>query len=107
MSGAGLLLLRGGGCLWGVPDEEVERLEGERDRVTLRLRRGSLIAEAVLGVARAVRIHPAGASLRRFWPEPCGGLAVHDGRPLVVVDVARPPRALRDTEGEVGNEHAH
>jgi hypothetical protein len=83
-----------------VPDSEVERLERGRDRVTVRLRRGVLVAEAVLGVARAVRIHPAGTALRRFWPEPCGGLAVHDGRPLVVVDVAHPPRALRETEGE-------
>lgn len=106
MNRAELVLLRSDGCLWGVPDAEVERLEGERDRVTVRLRRGVLVAEAVLGVAREVDVHPAGAALRRFWPESCGGLAVHDGRPLVVVDVARPPRALRETEGEWRDEHA-
>ncbi len=100
MTCAELLLLRGDGCLWGVPDGEVERLERDRNRVTVRLRRGALVAEAVLGVARAVRIHPVGATLRRFWPESCGGLAVHDGRPLIVVDVAHPPRALREMEGE-------
>jgi len=48
----------------------------------------------VLGVATGLRLLPAGAVLRRFWPEAACGLGVHGALPLVLIDPLSPPRSL-------------
>jgi hypothetical protein len=98
----GFLLMRRAGGLWGIANGSVEGLA--RDGAGYRIAAGgeSLAADEILGVVPDLRVVPAAPSLRRFWPEPSAGLAVHGGVPLVVVDPRRPPAALRC--GESGSD---
>jgi hypothetical protein len=94
MSG-GFLLLRRDGATWALPHPAVRGLARCGGGFEVRLDGGTLAADELLGVAAELLCHPAGAVLRRFWPEAAHGLAVHGGRPLVLIDPAAPPRALR------------
>ncbi len=100
MSDADLLLLRRGGGLWGIATGEVRRLVELGTAVRIELRHGALLADEILGVAPHLSVRPARGVLRRFWPEPCEGVAVHGDSPLVVVDGHHPPSTLRMVEGE-------
>ncbi len=107
MTEADLLLLRRGGGLWGVATAEVRRLVDHGDGVRVELGDGALLADEVLGVAPRLAVRPPGAVLRRFWPEPCDGIAVHRGSPVVVVDGRRPPNGLAAAEGEASHGKQH
>jgi hypothetical protein len=105
-----LLVERQGG-LWGIANGAVLGVAGAAPGYRIRLGRTQggetpedLAADAVLGVVEDLRVSPAGPSIARFWPQPVLGLAVHGGRPLVVIDPGRPPRVLvweRSLESEV------
>lgn len=55
---------------------------------------GDLTAHRVLAMVPDLEVTPVPGSLLRFWPEAASGLAVYDGRPLVVIDPQRPPQPL-------------
>lgn len=101
------LVIERHGQLWAVPGAAVERLARGDGRVTVRLaadaRRGGgsggdpggeLTADRLLAVAGDLAVVPAPAALGRFWNERAVGLALFERRPVVVIDPARPPRAL-------------
>jgi hypothetical protein len=56
-----------------------------------------LAAEEVLGVAD-LEVWPPPSTLTRFWSEAFGGIAVHGGAPIVILDPQAPPEFLL-TEG--------
>ncbi len=92
------LVLRRAGATWALPHPAVRGLSrhaGDGGGFLVRLADGALAADELIGVAAELRCHPAGAVLRRFWPEAARGLAVHGGLPLVLIDPAAPPAALR------------
>ena len=96
---SGYLLVRRNGVLWGISNGSVERLS--RDGACYRLAVGGadLGVDEVVGVVPELAVWPVSAAVRRFWPDVAGGLAVHAEAPLLIVDPAQPPRALR-LEGE-------
>jgi hypothetical protein len=112
MSGAGAaaapagthLVIERHGQLWAVPGAAVERLVRGDGRVTVRLRTvrpgGELAADRLLAVAGTLAVSAAPAALGRFWSEPTAGLALWERRPVVVIDPARPPRALAAGGGD-------
>lgn len=129
--GSAFLVLRRGGAHWALPWQEVRGVarhgtggggggagsagagggsgdpdgSAEKGAVAggfeVRVAAGCLAADEVLGVVPEMRLHPAGAALRRFWPEAVRGLAVHGRAPVVLIDPQAPPRQLL-TEGPGG-----
>ncbi len=99
----GWLLLRRAGGVWGVPAVAVGGLGREGAGYRVEVGGGALAADDVLGVVDRLELRPLGAVVRAFWPEAAGDLAVHGCQPLVVVDPARPPAALRRGGGEAGD----
>ena len=94
-AGAGFLVLRRGGATWALAHPDVRGLARRaRGGYEVTVAAGTLTADEVVGVATDLRLHPAGAVLRRFWPEAARGLAVHGATPLVLIDAAAPPAAL-------------
>jgi hypothetical protein len=93
--GGGFLVLRRDGATWAVAQPEVQGLRRRGGAFEVRVAAGALIADEVLGVATALRLLPAGAVLRRFWPEAARGLGVHGALPLVLIDPSSPPGSLR------------
>ncbi|MFL6203513.1 MAG: hypothetical protein ACJ76J_30465 [Thermoanaerobaculia bacterium] len=99
----GYLLLRRGGVLWGIDNAAVTGLT--RQGGAFRIAMGGeppLSADEVLCVVDGLRVLPAAAALRRFWPGAAAGvtgLAVHGEQPLVVVDPRQPPAMLRLDDG--------
>ncbi len=105
---AGYLVIERDGRLWAVAGSSVRRLarfgeEGVDDGGTERARDGSLhltvaggdlTAHRVLAMVPDLEVTPVPGSLLRFWPEAATGLAVYDGRPLVVIDPQHPPAQL-------------
>lgn len=102
-----LLLLRRDGGVWGVDNRRVSQVERGTHgyRVELRCAEDTLClaADEVLGVVRDLPVVTGARPVRRFWPQPFAGLAVHGGTPLVVVDPERPPAMLLMTEGETSD----
>lgn len=105
------LVIERDGQLWAVPGAAVARLARGDGRVTVRLAEGfgaggatggeaggELVADRLLALAGALAVVPAPAALGRFWDEPAVGLALFARRPVVVIDPARPPRALAPGE---------
>lgn len=96
----GFLLLRRGGGLWGIANAAVDGLarQGKDYRIAIAGSAGSggreLMADEILGVVEELRVWPLAPAVRRFWPEPAAGLAVHGREPVVVVDPGRLPAAL-------------
>jgi hypothetical protein len=101
------LVIERDGQLWAVPGAAVARLARGDGRVTVRLAEGfgadggpegeaggELVADRLLALAGALAVVPAPAALGRFWDQPAVGLAIFARRPVVVIDPARPPRAL-------------
>lgn len=98
--GGGFLVLRRGPVLWGIANALVSRLTQRGGRFHVAAGAGELAADEVLGVAGDLAVQPVGRAVARFWPEAAVGFAVFAGRPVVVIDPARPPQALRLSEGE-------
>ena len=110
------LVIERDGQLWAVPGAAVARLARGDGRVTVRLAAGvgaeggtggeaggELVADRLLALAGALAVVPAPAALGRFWDEPAVGLAIFARRPVVVIDPARPPRALAPGEAVVSD----
>lgn len=102
------LVIERHGQLWAVPGAAVERLARGQGRVTVRLAATGgaggeagceLAADRLLAVAGELAVVAAPAALGRYWDEPAVGLAMFARRPVVVIDPARPPRALAPGEG--------
>jgi hypothetical protein len=104
MSGAGYLLFRRDGGLFGVASAAVRGLSrrGLDYRVEIADAGNSLLADEVLGV-ETLDVRPLGRLVSRYWPETAGGWAIHAGAPVVVVDPLRPPLvfAAKLAEGEI------
>lgn len=93
----GHLVVERGGQLWGVAGHAVRRLRrraGDGGTLHIQVSGGELSAERVLAMVPNLKVTPTPGSLTRFWPEAARGLAVYGGRPLVIIDPARPPRLL-------------
>ena len=95
-----LVLLRRGGTAWGLAHGSVRAFTPRDTSVAVSLEGNTLLVDRVLGVARQVRVRPAGQILRHFWGHPCLGTAVVAGTPLIVVDPAAPPEELLANKGE-------
>jgi hypothetical protein len=98
----GYLLLRREGGLFGVASADVLGLSRRGGTYRVEVAERGLFADEVVGVVENLDVRPLGLLVRRYWPESSGGgavgWAIHGGKPVVVVDARRPPRAL--TEGE-------
>lgn len=109
------LVIERHGQLWAVPGAAVARLARGDGRVTVWLAAGAgtaggpgggtgdeaggeLVADRLLALAGDLAVVPAPAALGRFWDVPAVGLALFAHRPVVVIDPARPPRALAPGE---------
>ena len=107
----GYLVLERDGRLWAVAGTSVRRLarlaEAEAHgapgggaarrqdgAMRLTVAGGDLTEHRVLAMVPDLEVTPVPGSLLRFWPESASGLAVYDGRPLVVIDPQRPPAPL-------------
>jgi hypothetical protein len=98
----GFLVLRRGPVLWGIANIAVSRLSQHAGRYRVAAGACALAADEVLGVAGELAVRPVGRAVARFWPEAAVGFALYAGRPVVVIDPARPPQALCLGEGETG-----
>jgi hypothetical protein len=94
------LLLRRGGATWAVAQPEVRSLRRRGGAFEIAVAGGVLTADEVLEVATELRLLPAGAVLRRFWPEASRGLGVRGLLPLVLIDPSSPPSSLLARQGE-------
>lgn len=91
----GYLLVRRGGVLWGVSNGAVEGLSRQGACYRLAVGGAELGVDEVVGVVPDLAVWPVTGAMRRFWPDTAGGLAVYSEVPLVIVDPAQPPSALR------------
>jgi hypothetical protein len=89
------LLLLHGGSVWALPRASVRTLQRDGRNVRVTSLGGELHVGEALGIARGLAVRRPGALLERLWPERCVGLAVHGGKPVVVIDPEVPPAALR------------
>jgi hypothetical protein len=111
----GYLLVRRDGVLWGVSNGAVEGLSRHGAQYRLAVGGAELGVDEVVGVVPELAVWPVTGAVRRFWPDVAGGLAVYAEAPLLIVDPAQPPRALRLEgnaskevfEGETGDEGRH
>ncbi len=112
-SGSFLLFHRGGG-LWGIDSGRVARIGAGRGGETrssadpnegaLRVELDSkpaagadsvaLAADRVEGIVADLAFRPLPSVLRNFWPESGCGIAVHGGRPVILLDPLRLPLPL-------------
>ena len=99
----GFLLLRRGGNLWGIANAAVDGLGRQGMDYRIAVGGSNLRADEILGVVEELRVWPLAPVVRRFWPEPAAGLAVHGREPVVVVDPGHPPAALRSREAGEGD----
>ena len=90
----GWVVLEHDGRLWGVAGTAVERLERRAAVLRLTVTGGVLAADRVLAVVPELAVVPPPAALSRYWNEAAAGMAVFGGRPVLVIDAERPPRAL-------------
>ena len=101
----GFLLLRRAGGVWGIANAAVDGLARDAEGYRIATGGGALAADEILGVVEDLAVRPTAPVMRRFWPEPAAGLAVHGELPVVVVDPSRPPAALRLEHGEMDEGH--
>lgn len=104
MTATTLTVLRRRGALWGISSARVRAVRRCGDGVRIELGDRSLIADDIECVAAGLEIRAAGALLQAYYPEPCIGLAVFGGEPVLVVRPEAPPRAL--CADERGEKHA-
>ena len=103
MSGDELVIIRRGEDLWGIARSAIRSFRQAGAGVLVELDASMVCADQVMGTTTQTEIRPAGALLRRFWPQPCLGLTLFSDRPVVVVDPSVPPSALCAQEGETPN----
>jgi hypothetical protein len=90
------LVLRHEQTLWAVADTAVRGVvRAEDGSYRVELEYATLQADDVLGIVTGIEAHPPSAAMRRYWGAPMAGLAVHDRRPLILLDPAEPPAVLR------------
>ena len=97
-----LVLVRAGGR-GGVANDAVRSRSKRGGRYLIATGEGTIAADRVLEVAARLPVRPAGAVVGRYWPEPCLGVAVHQGVPVVVVSPGALPGALQDLRRESSN----
>lgn len=104
MTGSAFLLVRRAGGVWAIALAAVSGLARHQGRYRVALAgETELVADEIVGVGE-LAVRPLGAIARRFWTEPAGGVAVFGRLPVVVVDLARPPRALAPAGGADGED---
>ena len=82
---AGIVVVRRGGVLWGVPAEAVAAVERESEGLAVRLVSGdALDAEAVVALAGAARVQSLCRVVRRQFPAGAAGLTLWNAEPVVV-----------------------
>jgi hypothetical protein len=86
MSGSWVVVRRAG-ALWGLRASSVAGVEGGGGRLRIRLAAGGeLEAEAVVGLADRLEVRRTPSAARRLLPDGVGGLALHRGQPLLILD---------------------
>ncbi|MBZ5589122.1 MAG: hypothetical protein LAO05_11225 [Acidobacteriia bacterium] len=95
-----LLVLDRAGGRWGLANEAVRSLSRRDSGYLIATGQGTIAADHVLEVAARLPVRPAGAVVGHYWPEPCLGMAVHEGVPVVVVSPSALPSALRGRRRE-------
>ncbi len=93
--GSYLLFHRGGG-LWGIESGRVARVGPGGSALRVELAAGSLAlaADRVEGVVEGLAVRPLSTALRTFWPEEGIGVALHAGRPVILLDPLHLPLPL-------------
>lgn len=103
MSQASYLLFHQGGGLWGIDSGQVVRIGPGGDALRVELAPGAnpgaagpvaLSADRVEGVVAGLAVRPMSSALRTFWPEAGAGVAVHAGRPVILLDPLHLPLPL-------------
>jgi len=103
VSAGDYLIWRRSGIAWALPEDAVTLVDGNRGRATITSAGRELRADEIIGFARQLAVRRPGPLVDRLLPQRCVGLAVHAGTPVVVVDPASPPIALRN---QGAREHA-
>ena len=98
-----LLVLDRGGGRWCMAHSAVRSLTRQAGGYLIATGQGTVAADRVLEAAARLPVRPAGAVIGRYWPEPCLGMAVHEGVPVVVVSAAALPSALSAARREIPN----
>lgn len=95
MTAGEFLVLRRRGGTWAVPDSCVQAISRDGAGLRIDTAGGALIADEVIGFGQRLEVRAPGEVLAAVWGESCSGLAVLAGVPVVVIDPAAPPLALR------------
>jgi hypothetical protein len=91
------LVLRRGGCLWGIRSEHVRRVSGSGDGFRVRVGDAELAADEVLRVHLDLTVRPAGPIVRGLVPPGSTGLGLCEHGPVLVIDPDCPPAVLAAT----------
>jgi hypothetical protein len=102
VSAAEFLVLRRSGSTWAVPDACVRAVDRGRTGLRVATSGGALLADEVIAFGQRLEVRAPSEVLAAVWDEGYAGLAVLAGVPVVVIDPAAPPRALRE-EGVSGH----
>jgi hypothetical protein len=111
VSPASYLLFHHGGGLWGIESAQVARIGPGGAALRVELTPGAasgavshasgatagpvaLAADRVEGVVEGLAVRPMSTALRTFWPEEGIGVALHAGRPVVLLDPLHLPLPL-------------
>lgn len=88
------LVLRRGGCLWGIRSEHVRLVTGCGEGYCVVVGDRSLVADEVLRVHLDLNVRPVGPIVRGLAPPGSAGFGVCEHGPLVVIDPQCPPAVL-------------
>ena len=86
-------IVRRHGVDWALPSASELKVEAHADQLHVTLERFRLVVDDVVAVNAKLRPRTTGL-LGRLWSLDAVALAVHGGRPVVVVDVQSPPQVL-------------
>jgi hypothetical protein len=90
------LVLRRSGGVWALPDACVRAVSRHGPCVRVATAAGAVVADEVIAFAQRLEVRAPGGVLSEWWGESCAGLAVLAGVPVVVLDPAALPQALRE-----------
>ncbi len=96
MSAGDFLVLRRCGGTFALPDACVHGISRAGAGLRIDTSAGALVADEVIGFVHRLEVRAPGGVLAAVWGERCSGLAVLAGAPVVVIDPAAPPHALRE-----------